>query len=238
MAKVPKSPNKDEEFERELGRVGLELKIVFDCFPIWTLYPEPGLRTGQPETRVNLMRQGEWWRQAKESSAAILKDGSWWDILEKSEASANVLFKLCGKVQGAIHHLLTCRYASYPYRLIDILSPDPFIRDTAIAELMTAKLCMMDLFTKDFRNTYHTAAMINTPQCRTELHLILSSLWCTTFSTERVHSTNLRRLKARRQSQAMSLEDIAITHMGVASSPVPSHCIQEAMSRKLVCPAS
>ena len=62
-----------------------------------------------------------------------------------------------------------------PFKLIDLLDEDAFTRESAMAELLSARDCLLDPFTKDFRVAYPTADALTSPQCLGELRIVLSS---------------------------------------------------------------
>ena len=168
--------------------------------------------------RVHLLRSGSFWQPAFRFSANSLQESSRWSHLPPSQDCANLVFKTNIAVQALLHDLLVCRFTVWPYRLVDLLSEDVVIQEEAYAALFTARPCMLDEYSLSLRETYPTSALLSGDSARLELRVILESLCCTTFDIERMHSANLRRMKARRQTHNMSLEDIALTHIGIGAS--------------------
>ena len=170
--------------------------------------------------RVENLRDGQWWRFALQKSARQLHDPAWWQQVLQTERRANKLFRLSTKFQGLLFDLLWVRYAGWPYRLVDLLSEDPAVQEEGQACLLSARPCMLDEYSLNFRDAYPTKQDMSSAAAKAELFTVLATLVGTTFDTERLHSTNLRRLKARKQTHRMALHDIALCHMGVAATKV------------------
>ena len=167
------------------------------------------------QLRLHSIRHGTHWVEAIKVSAKDLSTASLWEnVLEPTEREANWLFKTALRVQGLTFDMLLLRYQAWPFRLLDLLQADDCERQVAAVELLSARDCVLDNYSRWVRRRFPTVLQLIGTDCVTEITVALESLLCTTYATERLHSANLRRAFARRMTHAMSVSDIALAHVG------------------------
>ena len=88
------------------------------------------------------------------------------------------------------------RHQQYPFKLVDLLQTGWRLEE-AICEFITSPICVLDSFNLAFRSRYSNQEALASQQAQTELRFALASICATTFSTERVHSKNLRQKLSR-----------------------------------------
>eukprot|EP00971_Amphidinium_carterae_P193732 3844207-Amphidinium_carterae.3 len=161
--------------------------------------------------RVRHVREGLWWKFAQQESAKTLRMPHVWDtIATETEHVANCIFKTFVRVQALTHDSLLLKYASWPYRLVDLLHNKADMRETAAVELITARPCQLDGFSLKLRNQYPSPNALLSKDCQLELQLLLPALVCNTFGTERLHSCHLRSRRQRVMTNVMEVSDIAL----------------------------
>ena len=74
---------------------------------------------------------------------------------------------------------------------------------------LSMPLCCLDEFSCHIRQQFHSERLLASSECQQILHLVLEHLDGSTYSTERVHSCNLRRARARTFTHSMSVPQVA-----------------------------
>ena len=104
------------------------------------------------------------------------------------------------------------RCAGFPYRLFSLLLPEYRTHDHA-AELLAAPPCMLDDMSRQLLHHFNAPASLCTDQDLLQL-LAASAMAAqtTTFSTERLHSGNARRARARTHTNLPPIEAVSLPH--------------------------
>ena len=171
----------------------------------------------EPVLQVHRVSSGEFWLTALRESFARAKQSSWWSHLEPSESQANDIFKTNSMICGLIYDLLVIRFRTWPYRLSDLIHGDRASQEEAASIFWTASACQLDTYSVDLRSRLAEPSDLLSVPVQNELRMVLSSLTCNTYDTERLHSRNLRRLRSRAHTHRMTLADIGLPHMGFTS---------------------
>ena len=139
---------------------------------------------------------------------------SLWGHLLPCEVKGNVIFRTTSMVMGLIYDLVLLRFCTYPYRLVDLISEDEATQAEAAILYWSVPACQLDSYSQRLRERMTEPSDLLAGPVQRELKTVLSSLSCNTYDTERLHSRNLRRLRARRHTHVMTLQDISVPHVG------------------------
>eukprot|EP00971_Amphidinium_carterae_P054376 1071400-Amphidinium_carterae.1 len=155
---------------------------------------------------------------------------SLWAFMTTTEALRSSLLRYSTRAAAIVHYHIEQRYQGWPWRLFLLLDdPSPAFAEEFLADARS-KPCCLDPVSKHLLATYE-----NNILCE-ELKQILSALSTlvkgTTFSTERVHSRNLRRHRQRATLKQMDLSELALAHVAVAGHPLVRHPLKEKPSPK------
>ena len=186
--------------------------------------------TGAANLRASFLRHGQSWEAALEKSLTALRDRKRWSCVLQTEEQSNLIFRSVMRMQASIHDLLKMRFATYPLQLLDLLLDPRDLKKTPEAEeaalqLLTAKTCMLDSFSQHIRASFESPGALLGADCQAILRVVLQTLVGTTFRVETLHSVNLRRLKSRCMTHAISLADVAVTHAG-STAPLIATVLQ------------
>ena len=155
-----------------------------------------------------------------------------WQSLPPSEKQATEIFRGALRVQSTVYDGLIVRFRTFPFRLLDILSEDPWDRDVAIAELLSSPECILDTYSRAFRDRWKTAAHLASEDCRMELFVFFHQVVGDTYSTERLHSKSGRRVRSRCMTQAARVKDVATTLQAGRAIPAWARLMFQDRSRK------
>lgn len=115
----------------------------------------------------------------------------WVAIQQRTEAIDCRIFRVSSRMGAAAYELLLRRHLNWPFRLFAILADDG-VADALAAE----RECMLDLFSLSFRRA-HAQGGLASEVAKAELLALAAIVKTDTSSTERWHSKNQRRARAR-----------------------------------------
>ena len=139
---------------------------------------------------------------------------SWW----RSDA-VSTIFKTQAFTAAMAFDSVKQRFAAYPYKLADLVQVGRDGLEEALC-FLSAPQCCLDSFSLEFRREFSTVDQLTSPLARTLLRALLSVLEGNTFSTERLHSQNARRILSRKMTHELSIHQAALFHTGVGA---PAH---------------
>ena len=114
---------------------------------------------------------------------------------------------------AVVYELIVRSLIAYPQRLFKVLD-DPSFSETIMADYR--KGCMLDGFSRSFVEMYSSAGELQSEPAQLILRCARKCLDTNTFSTERLHSANLRHQQARIQTHGIELPDLAAVHTCLA----------------------
>ena len=149
--------------------------------------------------------------------------------LAETEKMRSDVFKYCLRAVAVLSCLLGPRHTTFPWKLFSLLDPEASAEGAAA--LLEAR-CMQDAWSQRFLNMYSTAEALAGEECRQLLCALSALIQGTTFSTERLHSSNTRRSKHRVQAKRMDVSTVALKHAAFASDSVLRRMMQPVSGAK------
>ena len=110
-----------------------------------------------------------------------------------------------------------------------MLSADATQRTENKICFITASQCCLDSFSKDLRARFGAMQELETPLFETVLKVFAELCECNTYSTERLHSRNSRRVHARAWTHELQLAQAAVHHNGMACPDFLKEALQRDM---------
>ena len=146
----------------------------------------------------------------KEASALLFSSDPWQALRCPNEADLARAFKVTARLGAGVYMNLWKRHKTWPYKLFDIL------RSPATAtELGSTPDCMLDPFTEGFNGYYGNR--VAGPAATAELSSLLLCAHTDVASTERWHSTNLRRSEFRVHTHKADVASLSAWWMAAQS---------------------
>ena len=137
-----------------------------------------------------------------------------WQIFDETEEFRSKLLVLCMRASSLCYQLLWVRTRGFPWRLLALLRPLPPPELEQIAsEVLRCPPCLHDYWTTSVLKRFGTIAALVSTECRHFLFLVARKVMCTTYTTERLHSRNLKTSRGRLTHRA-SVSHLALSHMG------------------------
>eukprot|EP00971_Amphidinium_carterae_P107370 2127253-Amphidinium_carterae.1 len=127
-----------------------------------------------------------------------------WLGLHITVATMSSVFRQLARSAAVAFKLLYSRHVKAPYLTFKLLFSDDVADD-----LLNPRPCLQDPWTARFLAKVRTREQLVSLEARRRLQAIARYAAVDTFSTERVHSSNLRRAKSRNQTHIMSLAELA-----------------------------
>ena len=144
---------------------------------------------------------------------------SLWREYASTESFRTKLLQQTMRLGSVCYQLVRVPTRGFPYRLFLLLTPQGATA-TFAREILETKQCMLDHCTKQLLRTFSSVEALLSDQFKAILVAIARWGQGTTYSTERLHSKNLR-TKLGRQTHAPDIEHLALSHAGWAA---PSWC--------------
>ena len=177
------------------------------------------------EYRVLNVHQGPLLRNFFVDSMATLCSDLLWDQFEKSELFRTNLFREAMRPAAVGYQLVWLRTCGLPYKLFTLLQGGANL--AAVAEdILATPACILDTWSRSFLAHHSSVEALTGPQARAELVVIADSFLGTTYSTERLHSKNLRRSRDKQLRRA-DVHFLGLSHMGWSA---PTICKRDDVS--------
>ena len=177
---------------------------------------------------MQVLRDGLLTWEAILQASHQLHDGDQWAHAPCVEKIATVVFAVTARMWASCFQM-HLQYSSYPYRLLDLLCEDPHEKTVNGLAFLGARKCCLDPFSQDLQARFATIDELQRPLFLTLLEIFCHLCECNTFSTERLHSKNSRRVHARAWTHELRLVQAASFHVGIA---VPEF-VKEALQREI-----
>eukprot|EP00971_Amphidinium_carterae_P352799 6492734-Amphidinium_carterae.4 len=140
--------------------------------------------------------------------------------LPETETLRSDILRLCFKSAGVVWLLVAEKYnpSAMPWRLFTLLSD---ASQSKCEEMLAMRPCCLEDFSRDFLTKHNSTEALLSPEVQAMLHCLASMLDMTTFSTERLHSRNIRRQRKRQQlTYDIDLTSLALHHMALSGENV------------------
>ena len=139
-----------------------------------------------------------------------------WECLPETEEWRSEIWRCCCRAMSVLWQLLYTRYTSWPWRMFSLLTQRT---EEHARELLTAVPCLKDSWSCRMLARFNSPQQLLSEECRQILTSIGSMLQTTSYSTERLHSINLRRSKTRAHVKRMSVAEVSKKHAACAAPP-------------------
>ena len=140
--------------------------------------------------------------QVQEASHSLLTQTRPWEALPadaKTWANANLAFAMTSISACSLEQLLLRHFRSYPYRVFDLLGPSHIAQATA-QSYVAEKDCLLDAWSKGFRQKFPTKEDLLSSDCLAILHLCGHAVHWEITRIECKHSSVRRWSKATPQT--------------------------------------
>ena len=148
-------------------------------------------------------------------SFRICASATLWQNFPETEQLRTRIFQTSARPAAVAHQLIRVRVRGCPYRVFTLLERDSSLRDRA-HDLRMLPCRTSSNFTRAFLDKHRSLDELVGTTAHVVLLGVARQLMCTTHSTERAHSKNLRRSMGRAITQRIQLEDMALPHMAYA----------------------
>ena len=183
---------------------------------------------GSAKYNVDILNSGEFAKRLVVNSARTLLNEASWSQAPHTEASAAIIFAVVLRVAAVACYDLLLPFNGYPYKLVELLYPseatpeNEAIWQESALQFLTLSPCCLDAFSLHFRGLFREITDLRGATCQQMLHALCQQLDGSTYSTEKLHSLNSRRICARSSTHQMSLPQAAVFHM----EAIPQGCRQ------------
>ena len=175
------------------------------------------LQEGQRLLRCNALRKSHLPRFFQDS-LDIFTSPDRFEAIHETEDFRTRLFQLIWRAGSVVFQLVALPTQSWPFKLFELLEPLPLEAAQNVADgLFRAPHCLMDAWTRKLVSKYDTPGALMSVECKHVLAMVAERLQLTTYGTECLHSSNLRRAKSRTMTHSPDLPHLQ--HMATASPP-------------------
>ena len=174
------------------------------------------LHQGQRQYNICKLLSLKPMQDAIQLGVANICDEKSWSPFAETEEFRSEIWRVASRPMAVLWQLLCTRFSTYPWKLFQLLSNRS--EDCATA-LLNERNCLKDEWSRAFLARYNTSEKLVGEECFQILSTVAVMLQTSTFSTERLHSVNLRQCKTRAHVKRMSAETVALKHGAVATLP-------------------
>ena len=147
----------------------------------------------------------------------LFKSTSLWQSFHPTEAFRSKLLQLFFRSSSVIYQLIKTRTEIMPYKLFSLLSaPDHEVINIATRILNETPRCLYDSWSRCYVERYNTAEKLSSTESLLVLELIARKAQANTFTTEALHSRNLRKAVSRHATHKPDLKHLAVSHSAEA----------------------
>ena len=148
------------------------------------------------------------------------RDPRLWSHHAQVEQFRSTLLQLSFRACALVFQTVLQKVKGYPYKLFHMLTLDHEQKLVFANDLLfNTATCMYDSGTRSFVKMFPTVDAATSSQATKVLELMARKALGTTFSTERLHSQNLRRVMARSCTHRPDVGHLGLSHFG-CSKPV------------------
>eukprot|EP00971_Amphidinium_carterae_P292256 5801731-Amphidinium_carterae.1 len=149
----------------------------------------------------------------------IFANSMLWENFEPTEAFRSELLKYSMRSACIVHQLIRLKVTGFPFKLLVLLNRNDAELEQKASTLLATPPCMRDDFSQKFLQHFPDVASLCSLAAFHILSALARRLMLTTFTTEKLHSRNLRRAKARVVTSRMNIKDLALHHSAFVGPP-------------------
>ena len=166
-----------------------------------------GLR---PEFRILALHKQTATQEMLRETLASVKDATMWAWMPETEDRSTLIFKMAFCSAAHVWQLVMQRFTAWPWRIFVLLEDQTEVQ---ARELLESAPCLRDPWTQKFMSKYATPAALVSEEAIQTLWALATMIEGNTFTTERLHSRNLRQMARRVQAKAMDITQLAWHHV-------------------------
>eukprot|EP00971_Amphidinium_carterae_P333516 6468300-Amphidinium_carterae.4 len=172
---------------------------------------------GHRDFRIALMANTSVLKTFFSQTWELLVHPTWWEDCLETETFRSQLARLLLRSGAVCYKLIHLRATHCPYKIFLLVS-SPENMHAVADSILDTPLCLRDRFSKAFLARYNTREKLLSPECLSILFVIAQKIQLTTYSSERLHSKNLRRARSRVETNRIPLAQLALAHVGISES--------------------
>ena len=203
------------------AEIRLMQSLVHQISRVWEQEQQKNmLDHGRRQFRMLRFHEGEDFKAFLGNSWTVFMSETLWKDYSQTERFRSDLFKNVFRPASVVWQLAIRRCQGYPYKLFRFLSSNNADFQQAFANevLHETPSCMLDSWTRSFLSIHDTIEKLCSPEAQQILTLVAVAACGSTYSTERLHSCNLRRAKSR-LTHAPDIQHLGLGHMGSSGPP-------------------
>ena len=173
--------------------------------------------TGERQYRLALLHEDTALQHCRVLAFENFASETLWAQFSQSEHFRTKLLQLHFRAASVIYQLVEIRLRGYPWKLFNLLSARTVeARQQVARAVLQDPRCVYDRWTRCFLQRYSTEERILSQESLLLLELVARKARASTFSTEALHSRNLRRALARHSTHKPDVKHLALAHLGKA----------------------
>eukprot|EP00971_Amphidinium_carterae_P197923 3928156-Amphidinium_carterae.1 len=169
--------------------------------------------SGTRAYRVCLMQEASDLQQLMKQTWAGMQDPWSWEFFPETECLRSELCKLSLRPAAVCNELIVLRCRRYPHKLFQLVGACADARDSMADAVLNTPPCLLDRFSKAFLDIYKNVEALTSAESICTLTALAHKAQLTTFSTERLHSRNLRQSRKRVETWRCPLPQLALPHI-------------------------
>eukprot|EP00971_Amphidinium_carterae_P350212 6491436-Amphidinium_carterae.2 len=173
--------------------------------------------SGQRAFRIALMADTSVLKAFFSKTWELLVHATWWEECLETEVFRTELARLLLRSGAVCYKLIHLRATHCPYKVFLLVS-SPENMHAIADEILATPLCLRDKFTKALVAQFNSREKLVSRECLSILFAIAQKIQLTTYSSERLHSKNLRRARSRVETNRIPLSQLALAHVGISDS--------------------
>ena len=154
---------------------------------------------------------------------------SLWQGFASTEAFRTTLFQLTMRLGSVCYQLVKVPTRGFPFKLFKLLLPQ-YATQAFAQEVLQTRTCLLDRFSRDLLRQFNTPEALLSDEFKAILIAVARQGQGTTFTTERLHSKNLK-TSLSRQTHRVDVDHLALGH---ACWAAPSWCHFEVPSEQQI----
>ena len=171
--------------------------------------------SGERQYRLPMYVEAESLKICFRDIQATWSSPSLWQEYASTELFRTSLFQQTMRLGSVCYELVKVRTRGFPYKLFLLITPQGATEAFA-REVLQTKPCMLDHFSRDLLKHFTSVQALLSDEFKAVLTAMARRSQGTTYSTERLHSRNLRTRLAR-QTHVPDIEHLALSHAAWAA---------------------
>eukprot|EP00971_Amphidinium_carterae_P337692 6474619-Amphidinium_carterae.4 len=172
---------------------------------------------GFRDFRFTVLTSGALVKASLQESMALFKDTRVWAQFFDTEAFRSRRMKLLFRQAGVIFQLVHTKTQGFPYKVFSLLGSQTHeLQHIANDLLHNTSSCLFDSWTASFLRIYDTVERLTSMEALLVLEMVARRAMGSTFTTESLHSKNLRRTISRNLTHKPDIGHVALAHAAIA----------------------